>query len=152
MVMIQSTRRRRRAVSSSLWCVVALAAVAPSSATGPCDILGAAGNPCVAAHSTVRALFAKYTGPLYRVTRPNGQSANIGVLEPGGFADIAAHEQFCFAGDCVISNLFDQSPFGNHLGERPGHKLVNASTHKISVRNGTEVYGMWFNPGYLRRS
>ena len=39
---------------------------------GPCDILDAAGNPCVAAHSTTRALYAKYDGPLYNVTKPNG--------------------------------------------------------------------------------
>ena len=61
---------------------------------------------------------------------------------------------FCAKGDCVISNVFDQShcggkcppPAGNHLGQR--HKLVNASQHKISVGGGTEVYGMWFDPGY----
>jgi len=33
---------------------------AAAAAEGPCDILVAAGNPCVAAHSTVRALYAKY--------------------------------------------------------------------------------------------
>lgn len=36
------------------------AAAAAAAAEGPCDILVAAGNPCVAAHSTVRALYAKY--------------------------------------------------------------------------------------------
>jgi hypothetical protein len=35
---------------------IALAA----AAEGPCDITGKAGNPCVAAHSTVRALYAAY--------------------------------------------------------------------------------------------
>ena len=39
-----------------------------ASTEGPCDILDAAGNPCVAAHSTVRALYAKYDGPLVRFT------------------------------------------------------------------------------------
>ena len=34
------------------------------AADGPCDILGRAGNPCVAAHSTVRALYSKYAGPV----------------------------------------------------------------------------------------
>ena len=34
------------------------------------------------------------------------------------FASIAAHEQFCAAGDCVISAIFDQSPQGNHLRQR----------------------------------
>ena len=84
---------------------------------GPCDITGEALNPCVAAHSTTRALYAKYDGPLYNVTRSSdGASTNVGVLTPGGFADTAKHDAFCVAGDCVISNVFDQSPMGNHLG------------------------------------
>ena len=77
-------------------CTLALAILAVAAATaatsdaaeGPCDILGAAGNPCVAAHSTVRALYAKYDGPLYNVTRSSdGKSANVGLLSAGGFAD-----------------------------------------------------------------
>ena len=117
------------------------------AAQGPCDILVAAGNPCVAAHSTVRALYAAYAGPLYNVTRASdGKSANISVLTAGGFADKAAHDAFCPALDCVISNIFDQSSQGNHLGQR--HMLVNASQHPISVAGGIQVYGMWFDPGY----
>jgi hypothetical protein len=117
------------------------------AAQGPCDILVAAGNPCVAAHSTTRALYAQYGGPLYNVTRTSdGRSANIGVLAPGGFADSKAHDAFCPLKDCVISNVFDQSPQGNHLHQR--HKLVNASQHKIYVGANVEVYGMWFEPGY----
>jgi hypothetical protein len=72
--------------------VLVLALAATVQGEGPCDILGAAGNPCVAAHSTVRALYATYNGALYNVTRPDGSSANIGVLAPGGFANITAHE------------------------------------------------------------
>ena len=136
--------------------MVALAAVlsvVAASAEGPCDILAAAGNKCVAAHSTVRALYAHYAGPLYRVQRTvNNATANVSVLKPGGFADIVAHERFCAAGDCVIKNIFDQSPQGNHLGQRISdgvvHKMVNASKHKISVAGGVEVFGMWFDPGH----
>ena len=85
---------------------------------GPCDILGNASNPCVAAHSTVRALYGTYEGPLYKVTRgSDGASADIGVLRPGGFANITAHDTFCPKLDCVISNVFDQTPNGNHLGK-----------------------------------
>lgn len=85
---------------------------------GPCDILGNAGNPCVAAHSTVRALYGAYEGSLYKVTRgSDGESADIGVLSPGGFANITAHDTFCPKLDCVISNVFDQTPNGNHLGQ-----------------------------------
>ncbi|HXK04279.1 MAG TPA: arabinofuranosidase catalytic domain-containing protein, partial [Verrucomicrobiae bacterium] len=42
---------------------------APPRPQGPCDIYAAAGNPCVAAHSTTRALYASYNGPLYQVLR-----------------------------------------------------------------------------------
>ena len=36
----------------------------PSRPMGPCDVYAAAGDPCVAAHSTTRALYASYNGPL----------------------------------------------------------------------------------------
>ena len=122
------------------------------AAEGPCDILGAAGNTCVAAHSTVRALYASYSGPLYRVTRTTtNASANINATRPGGFADTAAHDQFCAAGDCVIASIYDQSPQGNHLVQRISdgvvHKMVNASRHRIGVGGANspeQVYGMWF--------
>ena len=123
-----------------------------TAAEGPCDILAASGNPCVAAHSTVRALYSTYSGPLYKVTRTNNASVNISVLRPGGFADITVQEKFCAAGDCVIANIFDQSPQGNHLYQRISdgvvHKMVNASKHKITVAGGVEVFGMWFDPGH----
>ena len=131
--------------------MIALAALS-SIVDGPCDILAGAGNPCVAAHSTVRALYAKYSGPLYRVTRTGNASVNISTTHPGGFADITEHDSFCAAGDCVIANVFDQSPQGNHLRQRISdgviHKMVNASKHKILVRGNNEVYGMWFDPGH----
>merc|ERR1712178_622450 len=95
---------------------VAVVAAAPTPIKRPCDITLKAGNPCVAAHSTVRALYAAYSGPLYKVTRSDGTSTNISVLESGGFANIKPHDEFCAKGDCVIANVFDQSPMGNHLG------------------------------------
>ena len=131
---------------SSLSLASALVAVASASSVRPCDILGAAGNPCVAAHSTVRALYGLYDGPLYNVTRASdGKSFNVPVLAAGGYANKAAHDAFCAKLDCVISNVFDQSPQGNHLGQR--HKLVNASQHPITA-GGVPVYGMWFDPGF----
>jgi len=128
--------------------LLSLVLVGAATTEGPCDILGAAGNPCVAAHSTTRALYAKYDGPLYNVTKPNGQSKLINVVSAGGFADKATHDAFCSpAMDCVISNVMDQSPNGNHLGQR--HKLVNASRHIVTVgSSNTPVYGMWFDPGF----
>ena len=62
---------------------------------GPCDIYAAAGDPCVAAHSTTRALYASYNGPLYQVLRQSdGKTLDIGVVQPvaspsdaGGYAE-----------------------------------------------------------------
>jgi len=63
---------------------------------GPCDIYALAGTPCVAAHSTTRALYASYDGPLYQVRRlSDGRVKDIGVVSPsagpvpdaGGYAD-----------------------------------------------------------------
>ena len=34
--------------------------------TGPCDLYGAGGTPCVAAFSTVRAMYGTYSGNLYQ--------------------------------------------------------------------------------------
>jgi hypothetical protein len=188
--------------------------VVAAAADGPCDILVAAGNPCVAAHSTVRALYvcpacvvalalpcsmsasphnanistivivmiattvathtcarahththihthththchththththtihslAHNVHPLppwdqvqglqrasHNVTRASdGKSALIGVLSAGGYANITQHDEFCNKLDCVISNVMDQSPMGNHLGE--GEK---DPTHDVGV-------------------
>ncbi|HVZ85429.1 MAG TPA: arabinofuranosidase catalytic domain-containing protein, partial [Polyangia bacterium] len=39
------------------------------SGATPCEILAAAGNSCVAAHSTTRVVYPGYTGPLYQVCK-----------------------------------------------------------------------------------
>lgn len=61
----------------------------------PCDIYGDGGTPCVAAHSTVRALYSSYNGPLYQVRRTSdGALLNIGVLSASGFANAAVESRF----------------------------------------------------------
>ena len=130
-------------MATRLLALVSLAAAPAATAPppGPCDILFSAATPCVAAHSTTRALYAAYNGALYQVTRASDNATfNVPLLAPGGFADKSAHDAFCPALDCVISIIFDQSPQKNHLGQR--HKLVNASQHPITVRDGVSVYGM----------
>src|SRR5512145_1850878 len=68
----------------------------PPRPEGPCDIYAAAGCPCVAAHSTTRALYASYNGPLYQVMRQSdGKTLDICVVlskegDPGGYASAAA--------------------------------------------------------------
>ncbi len=51
---------------------------------GPCDIFAAGNTPCVAAHSTVRSLYARHTGTLYQVKRASDNATqNIGLLSDG---------------------------------------------------------------------
>jgi hypothetical protein len=129
-----------------------------ASATGPCDIVGTAGNPCIAAHSSVRALYATYDGPLYAVkNNHSGEVANVSTLKPGGFADAKAHELLCPAtGVCIIQTVFDQAGNGNHLRVRDDRDIggvqhfgVDASKHKVYVGGDhTPVYGMYFDVGH----
>ena len=88
----------------------------PGTGAGPCDIYGAGGTPCVAAHSTTRALYRAYNGNLYQVRRSSDNTTrNIGVLTAGGVANAAAQDSFCANTTCVITVLFDQSGRGNDL-------------------------------------
>ena len=51
---------------------------------GSCDIYAAGGTPCVAAHSSTRALYAAYKGPLYQVMRQSDKrTLDIGLLADG---------------------------------------------------------------------
>src|SRR5713101_5324292 len=70
---------------------------APSIAASlPCDIYAAGGTPCVAAHSTARALFAAYSGRLYQVQRASDNAtSDISTLSAGGYANAAAQDSFC---------------------------------------------------------
>jgi hypothetical protein len=55
----------------------------PPRPQGPCDIYAAGGSPCVAAHSSTRALYAAYNGPLYQVMRQSdGKKLDIRVVQP----------------------------------------------------------------------
>ena len=47
----------------------------PEAELAPCDLYAAGGTPCVAAHSTTRALFAHYNGPLFEVVRSSDKVA-----------------------------------------------------------------------------
>ena len=133
---------------------------------GPCDIYAAAGNPCVAAYSTTRALYASYNGPLYQVMRLSDNAViNIGVVrpqtyplpDPGGYADAAAQDAFCANTTCVITKIYDQSPNHNDLTQAPrgafggpamgGYdNLPIADMAPISI-GGHKAYGVFIEPG-----
>ena len=132
--------------------LLALAGVVAAANEGPCDIFEAAATPCVAAHSTVRALYAAYAGPLYEVRRVD-DNATFDVMARAGVADAEAQDDFCGASDCVVSKIFDQSPRGNDLAPAPGGGCVhtpdapvNATREKLTL-GGRSVYSLYFEGG-----
>jgi hypothetical protein len=138
----------------------------PPRPQGPCDIYTAVGNPCVAAHSTTRALYAAYNGPLYQVLRQSdGKTLDIGVVkpaaapfpDPGGYADAAAQDRFCANTYCWITTIYDQSPKHNDLTQAPRggfngpalggfNNLPLADMAPVTVM-GHKVYGVFIAPG-----
>src|ERR1700742_959852 len=81
----------------------------------PCDIYAAAKTPCVAAHSTVRSLYAKYAGALYEVKRASDEATrNIGLVSDG-YANAATQDAFCANTTCIISQIYDKSARRNDL-------------------------------------
>lgn len=135
----------------------------PPRPEGPCDIYAAAGCPCVAAHSSTRALYASYNGPLYQVMRQSdGKTLDIGVVQPsegdpGGYADAAAHDEFCANTYCWITILYDQSGNDNHLVQAPRggfsgpamggfNNIPIADMAPVTIM-GHKAYGVFIEPG-----
>ncbi len=138
----------------------------PPRLQGPCDIYAAAADPCVAAHSTTRALYASYNGPLYQVLRQSdGKTLDIGVVQPvaspvpdaGGYADAAAQDKFCANTHCWITKIYDQSPNHNDLTQAPrggfngpamgGFNNVPLADMAPITIMGHKVYGVFIEPG-----
>ena len=138
--------------------MIGTASASQAAAQGPCDIYASGGTPCVAAHSTTRALYGAYNGPLYQVRRSSDNATrDIAPLSAGGVADAAAQDSFCGSTTCLITVLYDQSGRGNHLtqappggfsGPAPGgyDNLANATAAPITIA-GHRAYGVFVAPG-----
>jgi non-reducing end alpha-L-arabinofuranosidase len=152
------TRKVRLAVAATA--VLAgslLVGVQPAQAAGPgpCDIYAAGGNPCVAAHSTTRALLGAYNGRLYQVRRSSDNTTrDISVLAAGGSANAANQDSFCAGTTCVITVVYDQTGRGNDLWYQgssvvpgsPQSRPATATTESLTV-GGSKVYSLYINPG-----
>ena len=133
---------------------VGLGTPSQAATQGPCDIYAAGGTPCVAAHSTTRALYGAYNGNLYQVRRSSDNTTlNIGVLSAGGYANAAAQDSFCSGTTCVITVIYDQSGRGNNLTEAPAggaaggpDNLANATAAPTTL-NGHKAYGVYVAAG-----
>ncbi|KAB1986038.1 arabinofuranosidase catalytic domain-containing protein [Streptomyces triticiradicis] len=139
--------------------LVGMPGVARAAGSQPCDIYAGAGTPCVAAHSTTRALFSAYNGPLYQVERvSDGATADIGLLTAGGYANAAQQDGFCANTTCSISKVYDQTARHNDLFPGPAGTAGmgadrGADAGELSVTaGGHKVYGIWISPGVGYRS
>ncbi|HEY4021880.1 MAG TPA: arabinofuranosidase catalytic domain-containing protein [Pseudonocardiaceae bacterium] len=132
--------------------LVILPGTAQAAGSLPCDIYAAAGTPCAAAHSTTRALFSGYGGPLYQVRRASdGATSDIGPLATGGYADAAAQDVFCANTTCQITKIYDQTANHNDLAIGPAGGASGADrgadASEIAVTaGGHKVYGVWISP------
>ena len=125
-----------------------------SALEGPCDIYKTGGTPCVAAFSTVRALYGNYTGKLYQVRNASNQTKDIGVLSAGYAANSASQDSFC-TGRCTISKIYDQSGNGNDLTKGPAGNTSygpypdsEAVATALPIKlDGHKVYGVHVTPG-----
>ena len=157
---VRRIRRAALAVGAAvLTAGAALAIAGPAAAAtqGPCDIYASGGTPCVAAHSTTRALYGSYNGSLYQVKRSSDSATlNIGVLSAGGYANAAAQDSFCANTTCVITVIYDQSGRGNNLTQGSGYwsgpaeggkdDLAFANAVPVTV-GGHKAYGVYIAPG-----
>jgi len=121
----------------------------------PCDIYKSGNTPCVAAHSTARALYASYSGNLYQVRRASDKTTkDIPLLAPGGFANSSVQDTFCVNTTCTISYIYDQTELKNDLPlSPPVHWLANGGTEAVTgvgkgdaKVGGHSVYGVYVRP------
>src|SRR5690242_2727596 len=131
---------------------------AHAAAQGPCDIYAAGGTPCVAAHSTTRALYASYSGPLYQVRRASDNGTrDIAPLTAGGVANAAAQDSFCAGTTCLITVIYDQSGRNNRLTQAPpggfsgpaagGYDNLADATAAPTTVGGQKAYGVYVAAG-----
>ncbi|KAJ5732635.1 fungal alpha-L-arabinofuranosidase [Penicillium malachiteum] len=141
-------------------CAIAFSLVSAASLTsaGPCDIYADGDTPCVAAHSTTRALYDDYSGALYQVTRGSDNTTlDISPLSAGGVADADSQDSFCSLTTCLISIIYDQSGNGNHLTQGPpggfdgpdvdGYDNLASAVGAPVTLNGQKAYGVFMSPG-----
>ena len=126
---------------------------ARAASSGPCEIYAAGGTPCVAAHSTVRALYAAYNGNLYQVRRSSDNTThNIATVAAGGAANAADQDSFCAGTSCVITIVYDQSGHGNDLayqgaGGAGGQDTPASATSETLSIGGAKAYSLYIKPG-----
>ncbi|KAF7169969.1 hypothetical protein CNMCM5623_002493 [Aspergillus felis] len=147
MLLIQASLER---ASVHALCILTMGALV---AAGPCDYYSWGGTPCVAAHSTTRALYSSYNGLLYQVIRESDwQSKNIGTLyavrqwnhltqaPPGAFNGPASngYDNLAIADSAPVL-MNSQKVYGVHI--KPGMGYRNNAAKGTAT--GDEAQGMY---------
>ncbi|KAL1796180.1 hypothetical protein ACET3X_004720 [Alternaria dauci] len=138
--------------------VLGLVASASVVTAGPCDLYATGNTPCIAAHSTTRALYNSFSGSLYQVKRnSDGATTNVSPLSAGGVANAATQDKFCANTTCLITIIYDQSGRGNHLTQAPpggfngpeanGYDNLAGAIGAPVTLNGQKAYGVFVSPG-----
>jgi hypothetical protein len=158
-------RRRVRLLVACLFTALIAMSISTANVTSasaatslPCDIYAAGGTPCETAHSTTRALFAAYDGPLYQIQRASdGSYLNIGLTAAGGVAATAPQVSFCAGTTCTITKIYDQTANHNDLpiswggfwnGPGPNGADVGANAMALPLRvGGQPAYGVKVTQG-----
>ncbi|QIW96346.1 hypothetical protein AMS68_001864 [Peltaster fructicola] len=147
-----------RNIQLSLAAAAALTPVSAAPASLPCDIYAQGNTPCIAAHSTTRALYGSFNGALYQVYRnSDGAATDVYPLSAGGVANAATQDNFCSGSTCLISIIYDQSGTGNHITRAPkgafsgpqtngSDDLANPVGAPVTI-NGQKAYGVFIPPG-----
>ncbi|KAJ4985472.1 fungal alpha-L-arabinofuranosidase [Stagonosporopsis vannaccii] len=124
----------------------------------PCDIYASGNTPCIAAHSTTRALYSTFTGALYQVKRGSDNTTlDVAPRSKGGVANAAAQDTFCSGTTCLITIVYDQSGRENHLTQAPpggfqgpesnGYDNLAGAIGAPVTLNGQKAYGVFISPG-----
>ncbi|MET7334951.1 arabinofuranosidase catalytic domain-containing protein [Nonomuraea sp. NPDC005650] len=99
-----------------------------AAASQSCDIYAAGGTPCVAAHSTTRALYAAYNGALYQVRRSSDnatQNIGNGTMEAIYFGNIKVWGYGTGNGPWVMADLENGLFSGVNAGYNANNPTVN---------------------------
>jgi hypothetical protein len=125
----------------------------------------------VAAHSMTRAMFASYTGPLFKALRVSDkQEKDIGIVAATGLVDTSALSTFCSATTCKVTTLYDQTDNKNDMwrgdttANAPGTptlcdlmdieywQMSDGTKVPLALEHGYEAGNSWKSPSQCLRN